>query len=134
MCLIPVTQAHLDGMEIDKNGYRGDARGLVGATALGWGVPAPFPSGRSNISPLFRNVRESRRLAELLKRSVSNHARSTRVGSNPVVGTTSQQPTQPSILPRSVNEYSEVILRAQAVMPQAHISCIAAIYPACVNK
>ena len=48
--------------------------------------------------------------------------------------TTSQQPTQLPILPRSVHEYSEVILRAQAVMPQAHISSIAATYPACVNK
>ena len=48
--------------------------------------------------------------------------------------TTSQHPTQLSILPRSLNEFSEVILRAQAVMQQAHISCIAATYPACVNK
>ena len=48
--------------------------------------------------------------------------------------TTSQQSTQLSILPRLVNEYSEVTLRAQAVMPQAHISFIAATYPACANK
>ena len=54
---------------------------------------------------------------ELLRRSVSNLLRSTRVGSNPVVGTTnpSQQSTQLFILPRSVNEYSEVTLRAQAL-------------------
>ena len=56
-------------------------------------------------------------VAEWLRRSVSNHARSTRVGSNPVVEplTTSQQSTHLSILPRSVNEYSEVTLRAQAL-------------------
>ena len=39
---------------------------------------------------------------------------------------TSQQPIQLSILPRSVNECSEVTLRAQAVVLQAHISCVAA--------
>ena len=47
---------------------------------------------------------------------------------------TSQQPTQLSIPLRSVNEYSEVVLRAQAVTLQAHISCIAATYTACVKK
>ena len=45
---------------------------------------------------------------------------------------TSQQPTQLSILSRSVNESSEVTLMAQAIVPQAHISCIAATCPACV--
>ena len=58
-------------------------------------------------------------VAEWLRRSVSNHAGSTRVGSNPVVGTTSHKPTANStqlfILPRSVNEYSEVTLRAQVL-------------------
>ena len=39
--------------------------------------------------------------------------------------TTSQQPTQLSILPRLVNTYSEATLRPQAVALQAHISCIA---------
>ena len=82
-------------------------------------------------------------MAEWLKCGVSNLVRSTRVGSNPVVGsnpsfeplTTSQQSTQLSILPSSVSEYSEVTLRAQAVMLQAHISCMAAIYtPALTNK
>ena len=48
--------------------------------------------------------------------------------------TTSKQSTQLPILRRSVYEYSEVILRVQAVMPQAHISCIDATYPARVNK
>ena len=43
-------------------------------------------------------------VAELLRRSVSNLARSTRVGSNPVVETTNHKPTQLSILPRLVNE------------------------------
>ena len=47
-------------------------------------------------------------MGEWLRRSVWNHARSTRVGSN-------QLSTQLSILPRSVNEYSEVTLRAQAL-------------------
>ena len=42
--------------------------------------------------------------------------------------TTSRQPTQLSNLPRSVYEYSEVTLREPVVTPQAHISCIAAIY------
>ena len=32
-------------------------------------------------------------VAEWLRHSVSNHARSTRVGSNPVVGSTSHKPT-----------------------------------------
>ena len=74
-------------------------------------------------------------MAEWLRRSVSNHARSTRVGSNPVVGATSQQPAQLSILPRPVNEYSAVTLRAQAAMPQTHISCIAVRkYPAYIYK
>ena len=55
-------------------------------------------------------------VAEWLRRSVSNHVRSTRVGSNPVVGnTTSQQSTQLSIHPKSINEYSEVTLRAKAL-------------------
>ena len=54
-------------------------------------------------------------VAEWLRRSVSNLVRSTRAGSNPVVGTTSQQPTQLSILPWAVDEYSEVTLRAQAL-------------------
>ena len=43
--------------------------------------------------------------------------------------TTSQQPTQLSNLPRLVNEYSEVTLTEQAVMPQPHISCIATHIP-----
>ena len=43
----------------------------------------------------------------VLRRRVSNHARSTRVGSNPILGITNH--------PRSVNEYSEVTLRAQAL-------------------
>ena len=41
---------------------------------------------------------------------------------------TSQQLTKMFILLRSVNDYSEVTLRAHAVMSQAHISCIAALY------
>ena len=43
--------------------------------------------------------------------------------------TTSQQSTQMSILSRLVGEYTEASLRAQAVVPQAHISCIAAYIP-----
>ena len=72
-------------------------------------------------------------VSEWLRRSVSNLVRSTRMGSNLFVGTTSQQSTQLSILPRLVNEHSEVTLREQAEMPQVHISCIAAIFPACVD-
>ena len=48
--------------------------------------------------------------------------------------TTSQQPTQLSIPPRSINEYSKVTLRARALIPQAYISCIAAHIPACIDK
>ena len=67
-------------------------------------------------------------MAEWIRRGVSNFVRHTRVGSNPVLTlqATSQQPIQLSILPRSVNECSEVTLRAQAVVLQAHISCVAA--------
>ena len=56
-------------------------------------------------------------MAEWLGRRVSNHATSTRVGSNPVVGTTNDKPTVNSAVypSRSVNEYSEVTLRAQAL-------------------
>ena len=43
--------------------------------------------------------------------------------------TTSQQSTQLSLQPRSVNEYSDATLRAQAVMLQTHISCVAAHIP-----
>ena len=54
-------------------------------------------------------------VAEWLRRSVPDLARPVRVGSNPAAfGTTSQQSTQLSNLPRSVNEYSEVTLRAKA--------------------
>ena len=54
-------------------------------------------------------------VAECLRRSVSNLVRLTCVGSNPIVGTTDYKTTQLSILPRSVNEHSEVNLRAQAL-------------------
>ena len=54
-------------------------------------------------------------VAKWLRYSVSNFVRWTCVGSNPVVGTTDQHSTQLSILPRSVNEYSELTLRAQAL-------------------
>ena len=56
-------------------------------------------------------------VAKWLRCSVSNLVRSTRVGSNPVVGTTNHMPTvnQLSFLPRSVNEKSEVTLMAQAL-------------------
>ena len=55
-------------------------------------------------------------VAEWLRRRVSNHARSTRVGSNPVVGTTNHKPTVNSaVYPWSVNEYSEVTLMAKAL-------------------
>ena len=43
--------------------------------------------------------------------------------------TTSRQPAQLSILPKSVNGYSEVTLRGQAVLMQAHVGCIAAHVP-----
>ena len=57
-------------------------------------------------------------VAEWLRRSVSNHASGllawVRIPSlDPLA--TSQQSTQLLILPRSVNEYSEVTLRAQAL-------------------
>ena len=56
-------------------------------------------------------------VAERLGRSVSNHARFTRVGSNPVVGITNHKPKVHSAvrLLRLANEYSEVTLRAQAL-------------------
>ena len=53
-------------------------------------------------------------VAEWLRRSISNIVRSTGVGSNPVVRTTNHKPTQLSIL-RSVDEYSEETLKAQAL-------------------
>ena len=37
-------------------------------------------------------------VAEWLRRSVSNHVRSTRMGSNPVVGTTNHKPTVNSVV------------------------------------
>ena len=43
--------------------------------------------------------------------------------------TTDLRPTQLSILPRSVNEYSEATLRAQTVVPEALISRLAAHIP-----
>ena len=59
-------------------------------------------------------------VTQWLRRSVSNLVRSTRVGSNPFDSTInhSQQPTQLSVPSGSVNEYSAVALRAQAVMLQ----------------
>ena len=56
-------------------------------------------------------------VAEWLRHSASNLVRSPCVGSNPVVGITNHMPTVKSnvILPRSVNENSEVTLRAQAL-------------------
>ena len=50
--------------------------------------------------------------AEWLRCSVSDHARSTRVGSDPIVEITNHKPTVNSavIHPRSVNEYSKVTL------------------------
>ena len=52
-------------------------------------------------------------VAEWLWRSISNHARSTRVGSNPVVSSSNHKPTvNPAVHPSEVgNEYSEVTLR-----------------------
>ena len=72
---------------------------------------APRKDDMRSVMKFLRDV------AEWLRRSVSNHARSTRVGSNPVVITltTSQQSIQLSILPRLVNEYSEVTLREKAL-------------------
>ena len=54
-------------------------------------------------------------VAEWLRRSVANHARSTRVGSNPVVGATSQKPTFNSAVHASEVGKSvlNVTLRAQ---------------------
>ena len=43
--------------------------------------------------------------------------------------TISKQLTQLSVLPRSVNEYSEVTLRAQAIVPKTNISCLDANVP-----
>ena len=54
------------------------------------------------------------------------------MGLNPVLRTTNRKPTQLSILPKSVNEYSEATLRAQAVMLQAHTRW-QPIHPACVH-
>ena len=54
-------------------------------------------------------------VAQCLRLGVSNPVGSTRVSFNPISDTTSQKPaapTQLSILPISVNEYSEVTLRA----------------------
>ena len=56
-------------------------------------------------------------MAEWLRRSVSNLVRSPCVGSNPASEplTRSKQPTQLSVLLRSVNDCSEVTLREQAL-------------------
>ena len=53
------------------------------------------------------------------------------MGSNQIVGTVkrNQQTNQLSILPRLVNEYSEVTVRGQVVMPRTHVSWIAAYIP-----
>ena len=83
----------------------------------------------------LKKFREDGGVAEWLRRSASNLVGSTHVGTNPMVGTTKHKPTANSTVhQRSVNEYSEATLRAQAIELQAHISCIAATYPACVNK
>ena len=75
-------------------------------------------------------------MAEWLRRSVSDLEGFTRVGSNPVVGITNQKPTANSAVhPFEVGKWvlrsnsERYHLRAQAVMPQAHISCIAARNP-----
>ena len=63
-----------------------------------------------------------------LRRSVANLVGSTRMGSNPIVGTTNHKPTANSAV-----HPLEVVLRGQAVEPQAHNNCIATTYPVCVN-
>ena len=51
-------------------------------------------------------------VAEWLRRSVSNHTRSIRVGSNPVVGITSHMPTVNSAFHRS--EVDKWVLRSNS--------------------
>ena len=51
-------------------------------------------------------------VAEWLRRSVSNHAKSTRVGPNPVVGTTNHKPTVNSAVHPS--EAGKLILRSNS--------------------
>ena len=51
-------------------------------------------------------------VAEWLMRSVSNHARSTRVGSNPVVGTTNHKPTVNSTVHPS--KVGKLVLRSNS--------------------
>ena len=70
-------------------------------------------------------------MVEWFRRSASNLVTSTRLGSNPIAEPliTREQAAQLSILPRSVNEYSEVTLRAQVVIPQAQINRIPAHSP-----
>ena len=51
-------------------------------------------------------------MAEWLRRSVSNHARSTRVGSNPVVGTINHKPTVNSAVHPS--EVGKCVLRSNS--------------------
>ena len=72
------------------------------------------------ILKLFQSFVSDVDVAKWLRRSVSNHARSTRVGSNPVIGTTNHKPTvnsavHPSEVGKPVNEYSEVNLRVPAL-------------------
>ena len=70
-------------------------------------------------------------VAELFRRSILNLVGSIHVGSNPAVEAINHIPkrTQLSILLRSVNEYSEVALKARAVMLQTHISKVPAHIP-----
>lgn len=71
-------------------------------------------------------------VAEWLRRGVSKHVGSSRPCPHPTVGTTDRKPTANSalpILPASVNGYSEVTLRTQAVVLQVHISRLTAQIP-----
>ena len=69
-------------------------------------------------------------VAEWLRRSVSNHARSTRVGSNPVVGTTNHKPTVNSAVhpfevgKRALRSNSEDTSTGQTLMtPHLKLKC-----------
>ena len=74
-------------------------------------------------------------VTKLLRHGVSNSVGSVHMGLNPIVGITNHKPTASAAGPlKVVNENSEVTIRAQAIVLQAHISCTAAIHPACINK